>query len=215
MRHAKKTTDLWSRLGSPGYVEPGLPIGALHVNTTYSQGLASHLQIEIGGTTAGTQYDQLLVTGTAFLDGTLDVSSINSFMPQRGNTFSILDFSTSVGKFATLNLPSVPASLGWDTSELYTSGLLSVQLLDDFNHDGTVDAADYVRWRMGLDSIYTQTDYNVWRTHFGQSAGSGSSVMAANSAVPEPRGAALVLMTAFFCMFVGRWERKCCSSTFQ
>ncbi len=61
----------------------------------------------------------------------------------------------------------------------------------DFNRDGIVDAADYVTWRKGLGTTYTQNDYNVWRTHYGQSAGSGSGA-SANAAVPEP--ATLVLL---------------------
>jgi hypothetical protein len=32
----------------------------------------------------------------------------------------------------------------------------------DFNHDGTVDAADYVVWRKGLGTIYSQDDYEVF-----------------------------------------------------
>jgi hypothetical protein len=46
----------------------------------------------------------------------------------------------------------------------------------DFNHDGTVDAADYVVWRNGLGTTYTQNDYNVWRANFGQTATSGAHV---------------------------------------
>ena len=42
----------------------------------------------------------------------------------------------------------------------------------DFNTDGSVDAADYVVWRKGLGTTYTQNDYDNWRTHFGQTAGS-------------------------------------------
>ena len=38
----------------------------------------------------------------------------------------------------------------------------------DFNGNGVVDAADYVAWRKGLGTLYTQNDYNVWRAHFGQ-----------------------------------------------
>ena len=34
----------------------------------------------------------------------------------------------------------------------------------DFNHNGTVDAADYVVWRNGLGTTYTQDHYNVWRS---------------------------------------------------
>jgi hypothetical protein len=65
----------------------------------------------------------------------------------------------------------------------------------DFNQDGTVDAADYVVWRKGLGTTYTQDDYDTWRANFGTSlsAGSGSagytlsaSAESLPAAVPEP-----------------------------
>jgi hypothetical protein len=42
----------------------------------------------------------------------------------------------------------------------------------DFNTDGTVDSADYVVWRK---TGGTQDGYNLWRAHYGQTAGSGSA----------------------------------------
>ena len=63
----------------------------------------------------------------------------------------------------------------------------------DFNHDETVDAADYVVWRKGLDTIYTQNDYDVWRAHFGETAGSSGTGATTSAAVPEP--ATLTLMS--------------------
>jgi hypothetical protein len=66
-----------------------------------------------------------------------------------------------------------------------------VSLLGDYNHNGVVDAADYVVWRKGLGTTYTQADYDVWRAHFGQTAGSGSGIAA--SAVPEPCSLLLLL----------------------
>jgi hypothetical protein len=59
----------------------------------------------------------------------------------------------------------------------------------DFNEDGTVDAGDYVVWRKGLGTTYTQADYDVWRAHFG-TAGGGVSPSQTSAeplpAVPEP-----------------------------
>ncbi len=43
----------------------------------------------------------------------------------------------------------------------------------DFDGNGTVDAADYAVWRKGLPKTYSQSDYNLWRDNFGDSAGSG------------------------------------------
>ena len=61
----------------------------------------------------------------------------------------------------------------------------------DFNFDGSVDAADYVVWRK--TGVNGQQGYNDWRAHFGQSAGSGAGATA-NTAVPEPASALLLLM---------------------
>ncbi len=63
----------------------------------------------------------------------------------------------------------------------------------DFDENGVVDAADYVTWRRGLGSTYTQSDFDAWRTHFGQTATNGSSVSAA--AVPEPSTWPMLLTT--------------------
>lgn len=61
----------------------------------------------------------------------------------------------------------------------------------DFNHDDTVNAADYIIWRMGLGTMYDQDDYDDWRMNFGQVAsGSGAT---STSPVPEP--AAVLLAT--------------------
>ena len=67
----------------------------------------------------------------------------------------------------------------------------------DYNNNGVVDAADYVAWRKNNNTAVTlpndatpgtsAADYSVWRAHFGQKAGSGSSVVGATSgAIPEP-----------------------------
>ena len=68
----------------------------------------------------------------------------------------------------------------------------------DYNHDGTVDAADYVAWRKTPAAFGgNPAGYNNWRTNFGDLSGSGGS----NNAVPEPSaivqiGALLLLMIA-------------------
>lgn len=62
----------------------------------------------------------------------------------------------------------------------------------DFNHNGTVEAADYVAWRKGLGSTYQAGDYATWAANFGKiSPGSGAGVDLA--AVPEPGAMLLVV----------------------
>jgi hypothetical protein len=67
----------------------------------------------------------------------------------------------------------------------------------DYNRDATVDAADYVVWRKGLGTTYTQADYDVWRANFGQTIGSGGALPSADPlpiAVPEPATLTLMVM---------------------
>jgi hypothetical protein len=80
-------------------------------------------------------------------------------------------------------------------------------LLGDFNVNGTVDAADYVRWRNSVvDSALMPNgvgagvfegravpeDYNVWRAHFGESVvPSGAEAYS----TPEPATVLLAMCT--------------------
>lgn len=59
--------------------------------------------MEIGGTTAGTEYDQLVVTGNAGLGGTLNLTLINGFRPKVGDVFQLIVPNTTSGAFATIN----------------------------------------------------------------------------------------------------------------
>jgi len=69
------------------------------------------LEIQLGGTTAGTGHDQLVVTGTATMNGTLNVTLMTGFTPQAGNTFFIIDHTTVTGTFETVNLPDLDGGL--------------------------------------------------------------------------------------------------------
>ena len=70
-------------------------------------------------------------------------------MPHGSQSFDILDWGGSLsGVFESIQLPTLGGTLVWDTSQLYTTGVLSVvgpaNLAGDYNQNGTVDAADYV-----------------------------------------------------------------------
>ena len=87
--------------------------------------------------------------------------------------------------------------LSWNISQLYNAGNISIvgPIPGDFNLNGVVDAADYIVWRKGLGTAYMQSDYGVWRSHFGQTAGSGSGA-SANVVIPEPTTLVLMLFAA-------------------
>ena len=187
--------QITANISNSGLVAPGSSIGALQVTGTFTQSAAGILQMELGGVT-NAQYDRLIVSGASSLAGSLQVILSGSFVPTGGNSFDILDLNSGLsGVFSTVSLPALPSGLSWNTSQLYTAGIISVSgpaLNGDFNHNGVVDAGDYVVLRKGFGSSYTQSDYNTWRSHFGQTNGSGAS-LAENTAVPEPSSLALLL----------------------
>lgn len=124
---------LAANLVSSGTVSPGNSAGGITVQGDYTQSADGILDIELGGTTAGTQYDQLTVTGTATMAGTLNVSLINGFEPQVGDSFSILPYSTRSGGFTTLNLPE---GYRWGIDYGYSG--LTLNVLEGGSISGTV-----------------------------------------------------------------------------
>ena len=43
-----------------------------------------------------------------------------------GNTFTLFSASLYAGSFSTINLPTLPAGLSWNTSKLVVNGSISV-----------------------------------------------------------------------------------------
>ena len=78
----------------------------------------------------------------------------------------------------------------------FAANIAQVDILGDYNHNGIVDSPDYVLWRNGLGTNYVQSDYGVWRSHFGETAGSGSGVIGDATAVPEPGAMGLMSIGA-------------------
>ena len=149
------------------------------------------------------------MAGQLLLGGALAVSFINGFTPLASNSFDILDWGALSGTFSSVVLPTLTAGLSWNTSQLYSAGILSIDsvgLPGDYNHNGVVDAADYVAWcaNQGSNNVLPNdpiggtigaAQFNQWRAHFGQTGGSGSGTIASD-AVPEPAMLVLVFFSA-------------------
>jgi hypothetical protein len=132
-------------------VTPGSSPGLELFGGNVFLGALSTLTIELSGDTPGSEHDKLDIAGLVSLGGTLDVVLINQpgggglFIPSAGQSFDILDFGSILGTFHNLQLPALGAGLTWDTTQLYTSGTLSVMgtaLTGDLNGDGFVGIAD-------------------------------------------------------------------------
>jgi autotransporter-associated beta strand protein len=83
------------------------------------------LEIEIGGLIRGSQYDAFDFTDLATLGGTLQITLIDAFSPSSGNQFLLFQ-GPQTGTFSAMDLPSLSAGLTWDTSRLYSSGMIEV-----------------------------------------------------------------------------------------
>jgi hypothetical protein len=179
-----------------GRVEPGNGIGRLNITGDFSNLDEGTLAIQLGGTTSVTQYDVLAMTRFAFLDGSLEVTLANGFVPSVGNMFTFITTAANgvFGEFENLQLPG---GFQWDVDYLSNSVVLKVIGLGsagDFDGDGDVDGRDLLIWQRN-PSVGNLAD---WQANFGN--GSLSAV----SAVPEP--ASLFLMA--FASVTLSWRRR-------
>jgi len=90
-------------------------IGIMSVegNVNTDSDLAS-FEIQIGGLEPGDQHDQLAVTGSVHLHGTLVLRSFQEFEPQRNDEFVIVTGNGVSGRFSSVDEDSVWSSLCYD-----------------------------------------------------------------------------------------------------
>jgi autotransporter-associated beta strand protein len=130
-----------------GTVSPGTSVGAINVNGNMSLGAGSALDIEINGTTAGTDYDQIVVTGAVALDGpTLNLTY--GFTPEIGDSFIIISddgVDVVTGSFdglapgASVGPTGVPIVIDYDGGDGNDVALTVMAMTID---DVTVDSSD-------------------------------------------------------------------------
>jgi hypothetical protein len=170
----------------------------LTVDGDLTMGASSDLAFDI----ANVGHDFVDVTGAATLAGTIDVTQLGSFTPAAGATYTILSAAEGITNLGVnFNLPAgFHASIVDATNLVLTYGLLQ----GDFNSDGVVNAADYVIWRKSGGS---NTDYQLWRSNFGNTAGAGTSTVTGQQAVPEPATWLLALLTSFAGITLRRSKR--------
>ena len=85
---------------------------------------SSVLNLEIGGTTPGTQYDQLLGIGKLTFNGKLNVVFGIDFVPHAGDRFTLLGYRSFEGSLAMQNITfsrSDGSPLGFDLTQLQFS----------------------------------------------------------------------------------------------
>ncbi len=77
------------------------------ITGNYTENSSAILNIQAAGSNASTPaFDQLIVSGTATLAGTLNVTLLNGFVPDPTQSFTVVSGHPVSGTYATVNLPS-------------------------------------------------------------------------------------------------------------
>jgi hypothetical protein len=172
-----------------GTIAPGNSPGITAVmgNLTMESG---GIEIEITGNQMG-EYDAVLVDGLLTAGGTLEVV-LDGYSPAAGDEFSILGFESAVGNFA-YSLPALAGGLLWDTSQVLTTGLLTVFVdfppTGDFDNDGDVDGRDFLIWQRGESPHpHSVDELAAWEANYG------AGELSASTAIPEPGAIGLLML---------------------
>jgi hypothetical protein len=85
---------------SPG----GQGIGTLTIEGNYVQRPGGRILFEISGLNPGTEFDLLVITRKATLEGTVVVTFTENFLPVIGNTFAVLEYASHEGTASLTDL---------------------------------------------------------------------------------------------------------------
>ncbi|HYG22642.1 MAG TPA: LamG-like jellyroll fold domain-containing protein [Verrucomicrobiae bacterium] len=107
-------------------LSPGDPIGRLTITNNLNLNAGSTLVMELDRSMPTN--DMLDVTGLFTRSGILVVTNAGPEL-QIGDTFDLINATSQSGTFTSVNLPSLPAGLIWDATQLTGTGVISVQAI--------------------------------------------------------------------------------------
>jgi len=108
-----------------GNLRPGLltQIGSLTINNSVTLHSGSNFYIKCIASSGSC--DKLVVNGGLTANGSLHINNLRGSF-SNGQTFQVIDANMTSGSFEAIN-PSTPGDdLYWDTSDLYTNGIIKV-----------------------------------------------------------------------------------------
>ncbi|HEU5123205.1 MAG TPA: CARDB domain-containing protein [Verrucomicrobiae bacterium] len=97
------TNSISGTVTNNGIIKPGGDAaGLLTISGSYIQTAQGRLDLQLGGTNAGVNYDRLAVSGAARFDGAMDLTLLDPFFPAESEAFRVITFGSFTGDFANV-----------------------------------------------------------------------------------------------------------------
>ncbi len=161
--------DIFGTVFNTGALVPGQAnaIGRLGIFGNCTQAVTATLNIELADTN---QFDTLAIGGQATLDGKLEISRLNGFVPGEGSSFPVLTCASRVGQFSEVvggDLPNgrklVPVYTATGVNLVVSNTLppleIAIERLANTN-------AVKVSWPAGYENVRVQTLTNLCGTNW-------------------------------------------------
>lgn len=130
-----------------GMLSPGdAGMGRFNFGGALTLNAGSTTVMELGKNGGVLTNDLVAVAGVLTMGGALTVTNIGANALAAGDSFNLFTAATCSGAFTTCNLPALAANLQWNTSQLSSSGTLSVIALAPPTISGAVAAGGGVQF---------------------------------------------------------------------
>ncbi len=138
------TGDYTGNLRFSAGFEPGISPNSLTIDGNVTLSGTAELEIGLGGLIAGSQHDQLIITGDFIADGDLNIVLLNGFTPSLGDTYHIVSAGSVTGTFDNLIGSGIGGGFALGVIYNATDILLEVinALQGDLDGDGFVGIND-------------------------------------------------------------------------
>ena len=103
--------------------------GRIAITGDYVPATTTTTRIELAGDDAGTEYDQVAVSGTARFAGPLSVSLLDGFVPRPCQTFTVVTYAARTGTFTNAATP-IDVGGGMKLRQVYTANALVLVAYD-------------------------------------------------------------------------------------
>ena len=117
------------------------------------------VEIQLGGRDVG-DFDRIDGVGTITVDGTLDASLFDGFVPDVCENFTIIEGSSVVGEFDTLVPPVAGSNQRWRLFYTGTSVELRNTCLPDIDGDCSLTIFDFLAFQNLFDMGSTEADFD-------------------------------------------------------